>query len=285
MAQWTAFPGFAFSLPGLRVYDVYASRPFEGGIFMTVRSLQRLRSALAVFAFACCGLASAQIYNVGSTPTGIPFTFLDVKTNTIQGAMVDLITAIGDDAGFKVNVQATPFSALIPSLTSNKIDIISAAMLITPQRKEVIDFSDPVFPYPEGMVVAVDDNTPYKSLADLKGQVVGAQVGTVYVDFLKKNGEFAEVKVYDSLADILRDVSLGRIKAGFGDAPILKYQIAQNASLKAKLVSTYEPKMAGSVGIGVRKSDQELLKKINNSLARLQANGAVDRILAKWSLK
>ena len=189
------------------------------------------------------------------------------------------------DAGFKVNVQATPFSALIPSLTSNKIDIIAAAMLITVQRKEVIDFSDPVFPYPEGMVVAVDDNTPYKSLADLKGQVVGAQVGTVYIDFLKKSGEFAEVKVYDSLADILRDVSLGRIKAGFGDAPILKYQLAQNANLKAKLVASYEPKMAGSVGIGVRKTDQELLKKINASLAKLQANGTVDKILVKWSLK
>jgi len=253
---------------------------------MTVdRSPRFLRSALAVLAFTCCGFAFAQTYNVGSTPTGIPFTFLDVKTNTIQGAMVDLITAIGDDAGFKVNVQATPFSALIPSLTSNKIDIIAAAMLITAQRKEVIEFSNPVFPYPEGMVVAVDDNTPYKSLADLKGQIVGAQVGTVYVDFLKMNGEFAEVKVYDSLADILRDVSLGRIKAGFGDAPILKYQLSQNASLKAKLVPTYEPKMAGSVGIGVRKTDQELLKKINNSLARLQANGAVDRILVKWSLK
>jgi len=255
---------------------------------MTVdRLIRALRGALAVTTFACGGLAWAQAptYNVGSTPTGIPFTFLDVKTNTIQGAMVDLITAIGDDAGFKINVQATPFSALIPSLTSNKIDIISAAMLITVQRKEVIDFSDPVFPYPEGMVVAVDDNTPYKSLADLKGQVVGAQVGTVYIDFLKKSGEFAEVKVYDSLADILRDVSLGRIKAGFGDAPILKYQLAQNANLKAKLVASYEPKMAGSVGIGVRKTDQELLKKINASLAKLQANGTVDKILVKWSLK
>jgi len=251
------------------------------------RSIRALRGALAVAALVCCGLACAQAptYNVGSTPTGIPFTFLDVKTNTIQGAMVDLITAIGDDAGFKVNVQATPFSALIPSLTSNKIDIISAAMLITVQRKEVIDFSDPVFPYPEGMVVSVDDNTPYKSLAELKGQIVGAQVGTVYIDFLKKNGEFAEVKVYDSLADILRDVSLGRIKAGFGDAPILKYQLSQNASLKAKLVPTYEPKMTGSVGIGVRKTDQELLKKINASLAKLQANGSIDKILVKWSLK
>jgi polar amino acid transport system substrate-binding protein len=242
-------------------------------------------SAVAALAFTGVCFAQAPTYNVGSTPTGIPFTFLDVKSNTIQGAMVDLITAIGDDAGFKVNVQATPFSALIPSLTSNKIDIISAAMLITAQRKEVIDFSDPVFPYPEGMVVAIDDNTPYKSLADLKGQVVGAQVGTVYIDFLRKNGEFAEVKVYDSLADILRDVSLGRIKAGFGDAPILKYQLSQNAALKAKLVPTYEPKMTGSVGIGVRKTDQELLKKINASLAKLQTNGAIEKILVKWSLK
>src|SRR5208283_2447169 len=248
----------------------------------TIRLLGRTLAAAAFAAVAAAqtGLCCAQTptYNVGSTPTGIPFTFLDVKTNTIQGAMVDLITAIGDDAGFKVSVQATPFSALIPSLTSNKIDIISAAMLITGARKEVIDFSDPVFPYPEGMVVSSDDTTPYKSFAELKGQVVGAQVGTVYIDFLKKNGEFAEVKVYDSLADILRDVSLGRIKAGFGDAPILKYQLSQNPGFKARLVSTYEPKMAGSVGIGVRKTDTELLKKINASLAKLQANGTLDKI-------
>jgi polar amino acid transport system substrate-binding protein len=251
----------------------------------TLRLLGRALAAATLVAYTGFACAQTPTYNVGSTPTGIPFTFLDVKTNTIQGAMVDLITAIGDDAGFKVNVQATPFSALIPSLTSNKIDIISAAMLITGPRKEVIDFSDPVFPYPEGMVVSIDDNTPYKSFAELKGQVVGAQVGTVYIDFLKRNGDFAEVKVYDSLADILRDVSLGRIKAGFGDAPILRYQLSQNTSLKAKLVPTYEPKMTGSVGIGVRKTDTELLKKINVSLAKLQANGTLDKILVKWNLK
>ena len=247
--------------------------------------LGRTLAAAALVAYTGLGCAQPPTYIVGSTPTGIPFTFLDVKTNTIQGAMVDLITAIGDDAGFKVNVQATPFSALVTSLTSNKIDIIAAAMLITPQRREVIDFSDPVFPYPEGMVVSIDDNTPYKSFADLKGQVVGAQVGTVYIDFLKRNGEFAEVKVYDSLADMLRDVSLGRIKAGFGDAPILRYQLSQNADLKAKLVPTYEPKMTGSVGIGVRKTDPELLKKINASLAKLKSNGTLDQILVKWNLK
>ncbi len=225
------------------------------------------------------------VYKVGSTSTGVPFTFLEVKSNTIQGAMVDLVKAIGDDAGFDVVVEATPFSALIPSLTSNKIDIISAAMLITEARKQVVDFSDPVFPYPEGMIVKSDDDTPYRSLADIKGATVGAQAGTVYVDFLKKEGQFAEVKVYDSLADVMRDVALGRIKAGFGDGPILAYQVSQNPGFKVKLVKSYQPRMAGSVGIAVRKGDADMLKKINASLEKLKASGTLDKILAKWNLK
>ena len=43
--------------------------------------------------------------------------------------------------------------------------------------------------------------------------------------------------------------------------------------------------MIGSVGIGVRKGDAELLGKINTSLAKLKANGTVEKILAKWGLK
>jgi hypothetical protein len=38
--------------------------------------------------------------------------------------------------------------------------------------------------------------------------------------------------MYDSLADVLRDVSLGRIKAGFGDGPILAYQLSQNKDFR-----------------------------------------------------
>ncbi|HET9578862.1 MAG TPA: ABC transporter substrate-binding protein [Usitatibacter sp.] len=241
--------------------------------------------ALVAVATLACGAMAQQTYKVGSTPTGVPFTFMDTKTQTIQGAMVDLITAIGQDQGFKVQVEATPFASLIPSLTTSKIDIISAAMLITPQRKEVVDFSDPVFPYPEGLILKADDKGTYRTLADLKGQVVGAQVGTVYVDFLRKNGEFAEVKTYDSLADLIRDVGLGRVKAGFGDAPILRYQLSQRKDTGVKLAEGYQTKMDGWVGIGVRKGDKDLLAKINTGLANLKKNGGLDQILAKWNLK
>ncbi len=242
-------------------------------------------AAFAALATLATAALAQPVLKVGSTPTGVPFTFMDTKTQTIQGAMVDLITAIGEDQGFKVQVEATPFAALIPSLTSKKIDIISAAMLITPARQEVIDFSNPVFPYPEGLMVKADDNTVYRSLDDLKGQVVGAQVGTVYVDFLKKNGNFAEVKTYDSIADIIRDVGLGRLKAGFGDGPIVRYQLSQRKDAGVKVSETYQPKMDGSVGIGVRKGEAELMAKINAGLAKMKQNGKLDEILKKWNLK
>src|SRR5262245_53124580 len=245
-----------------------------------------VRAVIAALAIAISWPASAQqMLKVGSTPTGVPFTFLDTKTNTIQGIMVDLITEIGKDAGLSVQIEPMQFSALIPSLTSSKIDIIAAAMFITPPRKEVVDFSDPIYTYGEGLVVPKGDSKAYASQEDLKGEVVGAQVGTAFVDALKKTGLFSEVKAYDTIPDILRDVNAARLKAGFADYPILAYNLKQGGFAEVRIVDGYKPSSIGSVGIGVRKSDTELLAKINASMAKLKANGTVDKILDKWGLK
>src|SRR5581483_2041887 len=110
-------------------------------------------AGVAIALAAATNAPAQQVLKVGSTPTGAPFTFLDTKTNSIQGLMVDLITEIGKDAGFSVAIEPMQFSTLVASLTGNKIDIISAAMLATAARKEIIDFSDPVYSYGEGLVV------------------------------------------------------------------------------------------------------------------------------------
>jgi polar amino acid transport system substrate-binding protein len=242
--------------------------------------------AVVALAIAASVPASAQqVLKVGSTPTGIPFTFLDTKTNSIQGIMVDLVTEIAKDAGFTVQIEPMPFAALVPSLTSNKIDIISAAMFATAARKEVIDFSDPVYSYGEGLVVPKTDTKSYASQEDLKGEVVGAQIGTAFVDALKKTGLFSDVKAYDTIPDILRDVNAGRLKSGFADYPILAYNLKQGGFPEVRLVDSYKPTTVGTVAIGIRKSDSELLAKINVSLAKLRANGTIDKILDRWGLK
>jgi polar amino acid transport system substrate-binding protein len=229
--------------------------------------------------------AAETTLRVGSTPTGIPFTFLDTKTNTIEGVMVDLAREVGKDAGFQVTIEPMQFSSLIAGLTANKIDLISAAMYITPPRKEVIDFSDPIYSYGEGLVVPKSDAKNYVSFEDLKGATVGVQVGTAYVEPLKKTGFFEDVKVYDTIPDILRDVNTGRLKAGFADFPILAYNLQQGLFPEVRLVKSYKSVVLGSIGIGVRKSDQELLQKVNAALGHIKSDGRLDKILAKWGLE
>ena len=116
----------------------------------------------------------------------------------------------------------------------------------------------------------------------VKGMTVGAQKGTAYVEPLQKSGLFAEVKIYDNIPAILADVNAGRIQAGFADKPIVAYNLQQGAFAETRLVKGYVSTMTGSVGIGVRKGDAALLKRINTSLEKLQGNGSVDKILAKW---
>jgi polar amino acid transport system substrate-binding protein len=230
-------------------------------------------------------VCAEQTLKVGSTPTGIPFTFLDTQTNKIQGIMVDIATAVGKDAGFDVQIEPMQFSALIGSLTSNRIDLIAAAMYITDARKQVIDFSGPIYTYGDGLLVPKSDPKDYKDITELKGAVVGAQVGTAFVEPLQKSGLFPEVKLYDTIPDIMRDVNAGRIKAGFADLPIVAYNLQQGRFPEVRLVKGYKPMVVGSVGIGVRKTDGELLKKVDTSLTKLKADGTIKKILAKWGLE
>ena len=254
----------------------------------TRRSLMATTLALGA-ATAAAPLAApparAQVmFRVGSTPTGVPFTFLETKTNTIQGIMVDLITALGIDAGFAVAIEPMQFSTLIPALTGNKIDLIAAAMFATPARAQVIDFTDTVITYGEGLVVPAADKTDYTAMAELKGKVAGVQVGTAFVEPLQKSGLFSEVKIYDTIPDILRDVNAGRLGAGFADYPIVAYNMQQSNFGGARLVRTYKPVITGSVAIGLRKNDP-LKPKLDASLAKLKADGTVAKILAKWGLE
>ena len=249
----------------------------------SVRFLARLGIGLSSAVLACAAWAQAT-YNVGATATGVPFTFLEVKTNSIQGMMVDTATAVGQAAGFKVTLQQTVFSALIPSLTASKIDIISAGMLKTPARAEVVDFSQPVYSYGEGLVVKADDAKPYATLDDLKGEAVGAQVGTVFIDMLNKKGGFKEVRSYDSIADMMRDIALGRIKAGLADQPIVAYQLSQGVNPNVKLAKDYKATNVGDVCLVVRKGDSEMLARVNKGIAAIKADGTLAKIIKKWNL-
>lgn len=244
-----------------------------------------LTIATVMVAALAGGAAHAdKVLKVGSTPTGSPFTFLDTKSNSIEGVMVDITRAIGKDIGFTPQIEPMQFSTLIASLTTKRIDMISAAMFITEERKKVVDFSEPVYSYGEGLVVPKTDDKPYKSFADMKGMTVGVQVGTAFVKPIQDSGMFKEVKLYDTTPDLMSDVNAGRIQAGFLDFPIAAYAISLNKFPNLKMNRSYQPVVINGVGIATRKEDSALLSQINASLAKLKADGTIGAILKKWSL-
>jgi polar amino acid transport system substrate-binding protein len=247
--------------------------------------LKRIFAGIAIAAgIALSGTANAETLKVGSTPTGVPFTFLDTKSNQVTGVMVDIMAEIAKEAGYDVAIDPLAWSALIPSLTSGKIDVISAAMFATPARAEVVDFTDTVYGYGEGLVVSKSDEKSYTRFEDLKGEVIGAQIGAVYIKPLQDSGLFSEVKGYETIQDMLRDVNAGRIKAAFADYPIVAYQIAQNNFPNTRLATSYKATMTGNIGIAIAKGNPERLAKLNAAIAKIKADGRIDAIVKKWGL-
>lgn len=229
--------------------------------------------------------ASAETLRVGATSTGIPFTFLNVKTGKIEGMMVDTANAVAKAAGYEAKIQQTKFSALIPSLKSDKLDVISAAMIKTAARAKVVAFTNPVYDhYGDGLLVRKDEPNHYTSLDDLKGKVMGVQAGTTYYTLLMKKGYFKDIRTYDSIADMARDLALGRIDAGIGDKPIMAYQIKQGTLKDVKLVADYKQEAIGEICLVVRKGDTQLLKTLNEAIAKVKASGELDKIIAKWGI-
>lgn len=246
---------------------------------MTRRSA--LEIALVSLA-APCARPAGKTYIVGSTATGVPFSFIDVKTNMLTGAMVDIVKAVAGEASLQIDLRVTAFAALIPSLTSGKIDIISAAMLKTTAREKVVDFSEPVYSYGAGLVVLVNDTKNYQRIEDLKGLTVGVQVGTRFFEQLQAAGA-KQVKTYDSLMDMLRDLSVERINAAYGDAPILAYELGQLKVQKARLAQSFKPPSIEDVCLVVRKNELELLGRLNAAVKRIKGT-KIKGIIDRWGL-
>lgn len=243
--------------------------------------------AMAAFlALAGASEASAgPTYRVGTEPTGIPLSFLDSSTGKLEGYMIDVVKELGKMNDFNVDVLPLEFSALIPALRTSKIDMISTGMYSTDARKKVISFTDPVYSYGEGMVVSANDKTDYKNFNEISGSTVGSILGTVYVEPLEKAKIFKEIKVYDTMAAMMKDVELGRIKAGFGDYPVAAYYLQKGEFPGLRLVKSYQPVLIGQIGIGLRQDDAPLIEKLNKSIAEMKKGGLIDTLQTKWGLK
>jgi polar amino acid transport system substrate-binding protein len=253
------------------------------GLLQTRRAILAGLAGLPALLLAGCERRERPAHGaiVGSSPSGVPFSFIDPWTNELAGSMIDTVRAVAESAAMPVELRVIPFAALLPSLLAQKIDIIAAAMLRTAERERVVAFSDPVFAYSGGLVVSESNRSGYANLTSLRGLRVGAQIGTRFVDQVKAAG-IEQIRTYENLTDMVRDLRHRRIDAAYGDEPILAYQLRVGGKRGVRLVPEFVAPAQEELCFILRKNDP-LLPGINQAIGRLK-HSRIPSIVQHWGL-
>lgn len=94
--------------------------------------------------------------------------------------------------------------------------VMGAALFITEERAQVVDFSAPIYGWGEGVVIRDGDKKHYGSLADFKGAKVGTLVDSVQYKMIEALPG-TDVPTYQDYFSLLADVRVGRIDLGVVD--------------------------------------------------------------------
>jgi len=225
--------------------------------------------------------AEEKVYIVGTEPTFPPFEMIDTDSGEIIGFDIDLINAIAEDQGFKVEIVNLGFDGLIPAVQTGNIDIIASGMTIKEERKEMVDFSEPYIN--AGLALATSpENTDITSVEDLGGKTVAVQIGTTGAEKaneLLEAGMVGEVKTFNTTDLVMMELINGGVDAVINDLPVTQAYITRQPG---KIVLVGEPLTSESYGFAVQKDNTELLEKINAGLANVIASGKYAEIEVKF---
>ncbi len=227
-----------------------------------------------------CGKDEAKenILYVGTNAEYKPYEYLD--GDKIVGFDIDLMEEIGKSMGYKVEWINMSFDGLLPALQSGKIDMVIAGMTPTEERAKAVDFSDVYYSSAQAILVNKDSDVVIANEEDLKGKVVGVQMGTIQEKIANELGA-KEVKAYNSFTGGILDLNQDKIDcvvvADVVAAPYLK----SNPNL-AKATTIGKEGTADGSAIAMPKGSDELVAKINAEIDKLKENGKYQELVNKY---
>ena len=206
-----------------------------------------------------------------------PFSYTDADGKLI-GYEIELVDALCAQMKAECEVISQDWDGLIPGLNAQKFDATIAGMSITPERKEVVDFSDPYF---HSGIILIGKKGEDLSVESLEGQPIASQRSTVASQYLQDEHATADIKLYDTQDNAYLDLTSGRVRGMMSDKVTgidwLKTEAGKDYEVKGQEISTDDDAM----GIAFRKGDP-LVAKFNAALAELKDNGTYDQITGSY---
>jgi polar amino acid transport system substrate-binding protein len=214
---------------------------------------------------------------VAGSDTSFP-PFESMNGTVAEGFDVELVAAIAKQMGLTSEFKSYKFDTLIPTLVAGgKFDIIVSGMTINADRKKQIDFSDPYID--SNQSISVVNASTAKTATDLAGKKIGVQSGTTGQQWATENIKGATIVPFDDTLAAFSALQAGKVDAVVNDLPV-SAAIVKDTTRGLKIIQ--EIPTGEQYGIGVSKSNPELLKAINAGLAKVKADGEYTTIYKKW---
>jgi polar amino acid transport system substrate-binding protein len=231
-----------------------------------------LTTAVLALSAGVAFAASHSTTRLGTEGAYPPWNFVNDK-GEIDGFERELGDELCKRAELTCEWVKNDWDSIIPNLVSGNYDVIIAGMSITPERDEVIDFTQNYTqPDPSAYLAASAD-------VDVSSGVIAAQTGTIQANFIAKSGatlvEFATP-----------DETVAAVRNGEADAVLAdKGYLAPIAEADPDLVLLEQEELiGGGVGMGIRESDGELKAKFDAAIQSMKDDGTLNALITKWQI-
>lgn len=239
-----------------------------------------LACALAVPACARAAWPTIRIATEGAYP---PFNYVDQAVNEPAGFEIDLGRAICSALRATCTFVVQDWDTMIDALKHDQFDAIMSSMEITDERRRRIAFSKPYYRIPSALIAARDNDQTRSSPADLAGRSIGATADSEFLSFLEDAYKTSSIRSYDKIEEAELDLQTGRIDYVLGDKLALSTFIAtRDGAACCRFVADLPVDRGGGIGIGVRKTDPELLALFDKAIDQVEADGTYARIREKY---
>lgn len=218
---------------------------------------------------------------VGFEAGYMPFELTDKKGNFI-GFDIDIAKEMAKAMGVKFVPVNTAWDGIIPSLLTDKFDIIMSGMTITQERNLKVGFADPVVIVGQTIVLNKKLKGVIKSYKDLNNKkfVVTSKLGTTGEKAVKRLIPDCNYKSFETETEAVLEVINNKADAFIYDLPYCAVFMAEQGNGKAVFLDTpftYEP-----IGWAIRQGDPDFMNWLNNFLRQIKNDGTYDKIYNRW---
>jgi polar amino acid transport system substrate-binding protein len=226
-------------------------------------------------------IQTAKVLKVGTGAGYYPFEMIDKAGKTV-GFDMDVAQAMADSLGVTLQiVDFKDFEAILPALGAGQIDMIIAGMTITPERAQVVNFSQPYFQSGQSVLVNNKHKSSVKTVADLdvQGMTIVTEQGTTGDIAAQKLFKNATIRAMKGGNEATLDVCNGSSDAFVYDQSFIAVQAMQYPNCVYPLL---EPFTKEPYGIAVRGGQYDLLQWTNTFLDTYLLSDAYKASYNKW---